>query len=392
MRRSATANNDEAGRSVDENAPVVQVVNRIILQGVRDRASDVHIEPQEDGIRVRYRVDGALSDSIRLPLSMGTALASRIKVLAELNIVERRKPQDGQFSMEVDGRPVDIRTSVVSTIHGEKVVLRLLDKTQSLISLDQLGMPPVDGRALRQDRPGPPRHAARAPARPARARPRRLYSTLAEVNDPRRNVVTIEDPVEYEFAGINQMQVSEAGGFSFAEGLARHAPTGPRRDPRRRDPRRGDGSHRHPGRADRSLRAVVAARGRRGVGDPPFHGHGHRAVPHRLRHQRCGRPAARASDMQRLRRDLRAVARPGAEPDSQDRQDARRMEARCRVQPLQRHRLSRSRRRVRIARGHRRDPRPRSSRRRPTSRSTRPRSNRACRRCSTRPSISSSRA
>lgn len=204
--------------TVDENAPIVQVVNRIITQGVRNRASDVHIEALEDCVRVRYRIDGALSEAIRLPQRMSSPIASRVKVLAELNIVERRRPQDGQFSVEIDGRPIDIRTSVVSTIHGEKVVLRLLDKAQSLIGLDKLGMPghlvtdylkivsaPV-GMFLCTGPTGSGKTTT-------------LYATLTEIQDDTKNVVTIEDPVEYEFVGINQMQVHEAGGFTFADGL-----------------------------------------------------------------------------------------------------------------------------------------------------------------------------
>jgi type IV pilus assembly protein PilB len=204
--------------TVDENAPVVQVVNRIITQGVRNRASDVHIEALEDGVRVRYRIDGALSEAIRLPQRMSAPIASRIKVLSELNIVERRRPQDGQFSMEVDGRPIDIRTSVVSTIHGEKVVLRLLDKAQSLIGLDRLGMPPgliTDYLKIVSAPVG--MFLCTGPT--GSGKTTTLYATLTEIQDDTKNVVTIEDPVEYEFRGINQMQVHEAGGFTFADGL-----------------------------------------------------------------------------------------------------------------------------------------------------------------------------
>ncbi|HMS13645.1 MAG TPA: GspE/PulE family protein [Microthrixaceae bacterium] len=204
--------------AVDENAPVVQVVNRIVTQGVRSRASDIHIEPHADGVRVRFRVDGALTDAIRLPPKMGTPIASRIKVLADLNIVERRRPQDGQFSTVVDGRPIDVRTSVVATVHGEKVVLRLLDKTRSLISLGELGMP-VD---LVRDYLS----VVRAPlgmmlctGPTGSGKTTTLYATLGEINDPTKNVITIEDPVEYQFDGINQMQVSEAAGITFADGL-----------------------------------------------------------------------------------------------------------------------------------------------------------------------------
>ncbi len=204
--------------TVDSNAPIVQVVNRIVTQGVRSRASDIHIEPYAHEIRVRYRIDGSLSDAIKLPIRMGPPLASRVKVLADLNIVERRRPQDGQFSMTVDGRPIDVRTSVVATIHGETIVMRLLDKTRSLISLRELGMP--DSLADSYVR------IAKAPlgmmlctGPTGSGKTTTLYATLNEVNDDSRNVVTIEDPVEYEFDGINQMQISEANGVTFADGL-----------------------------------------------------------------------------------------------------------------------------------------------------------------------------
>ena len=204
--------------TVDENAPIVQVVNRILMQGVRARASDIHIEPQEFDIRVRYRVDGALTEAIRLPRRMGPPISSRIKVMAELNIVERRRPQDGQFSVSIDSRPIDVRTSVVGVVHGEKIVLRLLDKTRSLIGLDQLGMPP--------ELVGPYLDIVKAPlgmllctGPTGSGKTTTLYATLTQVNDDTRNVVTIEDPVEYQFPGVNQMPISEASGTSFADGL-----------------------------------------------------------------------------------------------------------------------------------------------------------------------------
>jgi len=201
----------------DENAPVVKVVNQVLTQGVRSRASDIHIEPGEGYLRVRYRVDGAMTEAIRLPEAMGPAVSSRIKVMAELNIVERRRPQDGQFSVRVDGRPIDVRCSVVPTIHGETVVLRLLDKTKTLLSMKELGMiPQVEEPFLR---------LARAPlgmilcTGPTGAgKTTTLYAALSEVNDPSKNTITVEDPVEYQFDGINQMQVTE-NGFDFATGL-----------------------------------------------------------------------------------------------------------------------------------------------------------------------------
>ncbi|HEX8093114.1 GspE/PulE family protein [Jatrophihabitans sp.] len=204
--------------AASEDAPVVRVVQLMIAQGVRDRASDIHIEPQNDRVRVRYRIDGALHDVLDLPGSMGPAIVSRVKILAGMNIVERRRAQDGQISTEIEGRAVDIRVSTTAVVGGEKVVLRLLDKSRPLFKLEQLGMP----AAMAQ------RYAAtlRAPygmvicAGPTGSgKTTTLYGSLAEINSPDRNIMTIEDPVEYTFASINQIQINEQAGITFAGGL-----------------------------------------------------------------------------------------------------------------------------------------------------------------------------
>ena len=214
---AATTRQDEDAFSVDDNAPVVQVVNRIITQGVRSRASDIHVEPGEQQVRVRYRVDGAMSEAIQLPKNMSSALVSRIKVMAGLNIVERRRPQDGQMGVTVDGRPIDVRISTVATVHGEKVVMRLLDKTKSLISLTDLGMPAaVEAPYIKIVKAPLGMLLCTGPT--GSGKTTTLYATLTEINDPTRNVVTIEDPVEYQFDGISQMPVSDTG-MSFADGL-----------------------------------------------------------------------------------------------------------------------------------------------------------------------------
>ncbi|MFZ4668085.1 MAG: GspE/PulE family protein [Microthrixaceae bacterium] len=203
---------------VDENAPIVQVVNRILIQAARARASDVHIEPHEHQVVVRFRIDGALSVAIQLPRRMGAPVSSRLKVMSDLNIVERRRPQDGQFSVNVDGRPIDVRISVVGTVHGEKIVLRLLDKTRSLISLNHLGISPKilpDFIEIVKA----PLGMLLCTGPTGSGKTTTLYATLTEVQDPTKNVVTIEDPVEYQFPGINQMPISEAAGISFADGL-----------------------------------------------------------------------------------------------------------------------------------------------------------------------------
>ena len=145
---------------VADDAPVVQVVGRILTQAMRDRASDVHIEPTERGIRVRYRIDGALKEVLTLPASMGVGLISRIKIMAGMNIVERRRPQDGQLRTEIDGKEVDVRVSTVATIWGEKCVMRLLDRTRSVLRLGELGMPADAAETYSELRPCPVRHGA----------------------------------------------------------------------------------------------------------------------------------------------------------------------------------------------------------------------------------------
>ena len=145
---------------VDENAPVVQVVGRILTQAMRDRASDVHIEPSELGIRVRYRIDGALKQVLTLPSAMGLGLISRIKIMAGMNIVERRRPQDGHLRTEIDGRDVDVRVATVATIWGEKCVMRVLDRARSVLQLSELGMRKDATDTYAKFRAGPIRHGS----------------------------------------------------------------------------------------------------------------------------------------------------------------------------------------------------------------------------------------
>ncbi|HZR15532.1 MAG TPA: GspE/PulE family protein [Acidimicrobiia bacterium] len=202
----------------DDHAPVVQVVNLVITQALRDRASDIHLEPQGDVVRVRFRIDGALHEVQALPAEMGPAVVSRIKVLAGMNIVERRRAQDGQLEMTIDGRDLDVRVSTVPTIHGEKAVLRLLDKSRSLFELDQLGMPDST-RATYSALTRHPYGMVIVAGPTGSGKTTTLYATLAQLNTPDRNLTTIEDPVEYVFPSINQIQINEQAGVTFADGL-----------------------------------------------------------------------------------------------------------------------------------------------------------------------------
>jgi type IV pilus assembly protein PilB len=203
---------------VNEEAPVVRVVQMVITQALRDRASDIHIEPSGDRIRVRYRIDGALADVLDLPGSIGPALVSRVKILGGMNIVERRRPQDGQISMEVEGRQVDIRVASTAVVGGEKVVMRLLDKSRPLFNLEQLGMP--HETALRYSSMIHAPYGMVICAGPTGGgKTTTLYASLGELNTPDRNIMTIEDPVEYTFDSINQIQINEQAGVTFAGGL-----------------------------------------------------------------------------------------------------------------------------------------------------------------------------
>ncbi len=207
----------ESAASTDD-APVVQVVHMMITQALRDRASDIHVEPQAERVRVRYRIDGALHDVLELPASMGPVIASRIKIMANMNIVERRRPQDGQVSLDIEGRSVDIRVSTTAVIEGEKVVMRLLDKSRPLFRLGQLGMP-EHMVTLYSSMVRAPFGMVICAGPTGSGKTTTLYGSLSEINSPERNVMTIEDPVEYRIPSINQIQINEQAGITFAGGL-----------------------------------------------------------------------------------------------------------------------------------------------------------------------------
>ena len=210
---------EEAGQvSLDDQAPVVQLVSRIVGQALRDRASDIHIEPMDKYVRVRYRIDGQLVEAVRLPLSAHNPLISRLKIMSSMNIVEKRAPQDGQFSTTVDGRPLDVRVATVATVFGEKCVMRLLDKSKSMVGLNELGMPRETYNAYAKIVHAP--YGMVICAGPTGAgKTTTLYATLLDINSTGTNVTTIEDPVEYVFPGINQVGTNERAGLTFATGL-----------------------------------------------------------------------------------------------------------------------------------------------------------------------------
>ncbi len=203
---------------VADDAPIVQVVTRILTQAKRDRASDVHIEPSQDVVRVRFRIDGALKEVLMLPEAMGVGLVSRIKIMAGMNIVERRRPQDGQLTTVIDGKDTDVRVATAATIWGEKCVMRILDKNRSVLRLHDLGMP-TDTHETYSRLVKAPFGMVICAGPTGSGKTTTLYATLSQVADPTKNVMTIEDPVEYVFPSINQIQTNEQAGLTFATGL-----------------------------------------------------------------------------------------------------------------------------------------------------------------------------
>ena len=216
----------EAAVQAGDDAPIIQLVNKIVTQALRDRASDVHVEPTDGRMRIRYRIDGALREVLSLPATAGPELVSRIKIMAEMDIVERRRPQDGQFQMTIDGMGVDVRVATAATIWGETAVLRLLDKSRSMKQLSELGMPDAAyDRYLSIVRKPYGMILCSGPT--GSGKTTTLYATLAEISRSELNVMTIEDPVEYVFPAVNQMQINLQAEVTFASGLRsilRHDP------------------------------------------------------------------------------------------------------------------------------------------------------------------------
>jgi type IV pilus assembly protein PilB len=201
-----------------EEAPVIKLANLILVQAVKDRASDIHIEPFEKAVRLRYRVDGVLTDATPPPKQMQLALASRFKIMSSLDIAERRLPQDGRMRIRVGGKDYDLRVSIMPTVHGEKIVLRLLDKSNLSASVDKLGL---DSETFQQFKTAidAPHGLILVTGPTGSGKTTTLYSALNELNNPAFNIITVEDPVEFQVPGINQVPVRKEIGLSFANAL-----------------------------------------------------------------------------------------------------------------------------------------------------------------------------
>jgi general secretion pathway protein E len=204
--------------TADTDAPLAQALNLIIEEAVKARSSDIHIEPEEDRLRVRYRIDGTLQDMMSLPLNIHLALISRIKILADLNIADRHRPQDGQFSAEAKGREIDIRVATAPTVNGEMTELRLLDKSVATLGLPELGMLP-DSLEKYEAMLNTPYGMILTSGPTGAGKTTTMYASINSLDCLERNIITIEDPAEYRFKDINQIQVNPQAGITFATGL-----------------------------------------------------------------------------------------------------------------------------------------------------------------------------
>lgn len=205
-------------RDMASEVPVIRIVNQMISRALESRASDIHIEPYESELKIRYRIDGILHDMESPPRQMKSAIISRFKILAQLNIAERRLPQDGRFKVKVAGKDVDLRISTIPTLYGESVVIRLLERSQIFTDLHSLGFPD-DTHQRFSDMITKPHGMVLVTGPTGSGKTTTLYGALQKINDPSKKIITVEDPVEYQLAGINQIQVKPQIGLTFANGL-----------------------------------------------------------------------------------------------------------------------------------------------------------------------------
>lgn len=202
----------------DDEAPIIRLINALLTQAVKDNASDIHIEPYENRLTVRFRIDGVLKEVLQSKRAVAPLVVSRIKVMSKLDIAEKRLPQDGRISLRIAGRAVDVRVSTIPSGHGERVVLRLLDKQAGRLTLDHLGMAPGDQATVDEliHRP----HGILLVTGPTGSgKSTTLYAALERINDASRNILTVEDPIEYHIDGIGQTQVNTKVEMTFARGL-----------------------------------------------------------------------------------------------------------------------------------------------------------------------------
>lgn len=203
---------------VMDDAPIIRLVNMTISQASLDRASDIHIEPQPSDVRIRFRIDGVLHEVTRVPKTLQSGIVTRLKLMANLNIAEHRVPQDGRMSIRVDGTEVDLRVATLPTVEGEKIVIRILDKSRAQFSLGELGFLPASLKAYETSF-RKPWGTILVTGPTGSGKSTTLYATLNILNSDERNIITVEDPVEYRLEGVNQVQVHTKAGLNFANAL-----------------------------------------------------------------------------------------------------------------------------------------------------------------------------
>jgi type IV pilus assembly protein PilB len=214
-----TGEDDEAAlESISEEAPIIRIAHAIMMQAIREKASDIHIEPGIKGVRIRYRIDGVLNETMNVPKHIQAALISRFKIMAELNIAERRVPQDGRIPVRHEGKDYDMRVSCLPTMFGEKIVMRILDKTSVLLGLNKLGFTPEVQSKL-EEIVAQPNGMFLTTGPTGSGKTTTLYSVLHKINSVEKNIITVEDPVEYQLSGVSQVQINKKAGLTFATAL-----------------------------------------------------------------------------------------------------------------------------------------------------------------------------
>ena len=329
----------EAIEEMSEAAPVRKLLNMVLLLAIKDKASDIHFEPFEEEYKMRYRVDGILYELVPPPRHLAPAIASRIKVMANLDIAERRLPQDGKIQLALGSNSVDIRVSTLPTMFGESVVLRILDRSVVQLDLRKLGMP-EDTLAQWMEVIRKPNGIVLVTGPTSSGKTTTLYATLNELNKIEDKIITTEEPVEYEVEGLIQVPINPEIGVTFASCLRSIL----RQDPDKilvgRDPRPGDGRDLDPGVAHRAHGLHHAAHQRRALGGHPAARHGPAHLPHHGHRRSRAGPAPGAEDLQLL--PDRVYPQPGSHHGAgADRRAGRRPEMVLRqgLRQVQQHRL-----------------------------------------------------
>ena len=276
-----------------DDAPVVKLINAILTDAVKKGASDIHFECFEHEMRVRYRIDGALQEVMKPPMKLKAALISRFKIMSNLNIAERRVPQDGRIKLKIGKKVIDYRVSTLPTLFGEKIVLRILDKGNLTLDLEKFGIEPRAESDL-MEAVANPYGMVLVTGPTGSGKTTTLYSALSKVNNIDVNIMTAEDPVEYNLFGINQVLVRTDIGHDLRGGAEGVPSSGSEHHHDRRDPRSGDRRHRHQGGAHRPPGDVHAAHELGAGNRDASHGHGARAVQRGVRAQPGARAATRA--------------------------------------------------------------------------------------------------